>query len=199
MGDSMVTVAEDVTPPEPVEAMSSVSSMSPGANVRIELSLEAEQAVPAGDDFTVNLKGFALPDSISNTSVLISSEGYTGSPAEVLVGSTGVATISLYSRWPGGAQAEDLMGPYTVTFKQSAGINNPAAAGEITITVSDQDETDHEIMHTVHRVISLSKTSGTRGTATTATFKGFANGIGDPEPEWLKARRGNDRRQQRDP
>ena len=175
-GASEVTVAMPTTNGgNGAESEDPVSSQEPGAKVRIELSLDAEEAIPAGDDFTVNLKGFSLPDSIANTAVLISSGGYTGSPAEVLVGSSGVVTISLYSRWPGGAQADPIRGAYDVTFKQSAGINNPAAAGDITITVKDKDETDHELTHKVERVIKLSKTKGTRGTMTTATLKGFAN------------------------
>lgn len=98
-----------------------------------------------------------------------------------------MVTISLYSRWPGGAQADPIQGAYTVTFKQSAGIDNPAAAGDIKITVKDNDATDHEVTHTVERVIKLSKGSGTRGTMTTATLKGFANGtatlnLNGPEP-----------------
>ena len=176
-GTPTVTVTADATGGNgEAESEDAVSSREPGANVRIELSLNAEEAIPAGDDFTVGLGGFSLPDSIANTAVLISSAGYTGSPAEVLIGSNGVVTISLYSRWPGGAQAESIQGAYTVTFKQSAGIDNSAAAGNITITVSDNDETDHEVTHMVQRVIKLSKGSGTRGTMTTATFKGFADG-----------------------
>lgn len=182
------TITVAATPVETPTPEDAVSSKDPGANVRIELSkLNAETEIPAGDDFTVNLKGFSLPDSIANTAVLISSTGYTGSPAEVLVGSNGVVTISLYSRWPGGAQADPIQGAYTVTFKQSAGIDNPAAAGDIKITVKDNDATDHEVTHTVERVIKLSKGSGTRGTMTTATLKGFANGtatlnLNGPEP-----------------
>ena len=176
-GASSVTVSAAATGGNgDADAEDAVNSKEPGANVRIELSLNAEAAIPAGDDFTVNLKGFSLPDSIANTAVLISSAGYTGSPAEVLVGSNGVVTISLYSRWPGGAQAEPIRGAYTVTFKQSAGIDNPAAAGDIKITVKDKDDTDHVVPHMVQRVIKLSKSSGTRGTMTTATLKGFANG-----------------------
>ena len=151
-------------------------SQVPGAKVRIELSANAVAAIPAGDDFTVNLKGFSLPDSISNNAVLIDNTGYSGSPSEVVVGSNGVVTISLYSRWPGGAPAEAIQGAYTVTFKQSAGIKNPAAAGDIKITVTDKDGAEDAVTHKVQRVINLSKTSGTRGTMITATFKGFANG-----------------------
>ena len=93
--------------------------------MRIKLSLDAEEAIPAGDDFTVDLNGFSLPDSIANTAVLIDNAGYSGSPSEVLVGSSGVVTISLYSRWPGGAQADPIQGAYSVTFKQSAGNRQP--------------------------------------------------------------------------
>ena len=70
-------------------------------------------------------------------------------------------------------------------FKQSAGITNPAEAGEQTISVTDNDQDDdttddvdegvEEHTVTVQRVIKLSKTSGKRGIETVATLKGFAN------------------------
>ena len=172
-----VTVTREPAPPM-VEVKSAAGAHVPGANVRIELSgLIAEKEIAAGDDFTISLGGFSLPSSISNTAVLIDNAGgYSGSPSEVVVGSNGVVEISLYSRWPGGAPAKAIQGAYSVTFKQSAGISNPAAADDIKITVTDEDGAEDAVTHTVQRVTSLSAGSGPRGTMTTATFKGFDNG-----------------------
>ena len=165
-----------------------LSSPDPAAAVRIEITSDADNTIPAGEDIVVTLKDFGVPATISEDSVLITGHGsreYAGPPADVVVGAGGKVTLSLASRYSNGDTAHPIYpGTYTVTLKQSAGITNPAAAGPKVITVKDKDPVSTvapkeppEYTVTINRKITVSKpTSVTRGTVVTATLKGYNNG-----------------------
>ena len=173
-GDSSRTVSLNLTGVN-------LTSTEPSAAVRVEITTDAGTSVPAGEDIVVTLGGFGIPSTIDANSVLITSDwfnGYSGPPADIVVGEKGKVTLSLASRYANGDAASPIYSGrnYSVVFKQSAGITNPASAGEKTITVSDRDTEDAKYKVTIERVVKLSVAAGKRGTATTATLLGFADG-----------------------
>ena len=178
-GDSMVTVASAPVTPDPgPEPSAHVSTEVPGASVQITLSGQASTGISPNEDIMVDLAGFGVPSSIADAAINISSDGFRGSPADVVVNGTKI-TMTIPNITPAGTdQTRSVSGDYTIRFKQAAGITNPASAGTKTIKwVEDapggaQKQADV----TIQRVIELSKKSGARGTITTATLKGFANG-----------------------
>ena len=106
-------------------------------------------------DITVELKGFGVPSSVSESAVLITALDesaasielaannpgpYVGAPDVVTVSGDKI-TISLASRYQNGNSAGDIGADsiYTVTFKQSAGITNPTTRGTKGITLKDRD------------------------------------------------------------
>ena len=160
-----------------------LSSQTPGAAVQITIKSSAAVAVAIepNQDITVDFKdtGFGLPSTIADSSIDISSDGFTGSPNNVVVSGDKVTLTVPNVKANGDDQTKRVVGDYEIRIKQSAGITNPAAGGEKTIkwqeNAPDPDR-EKEATVMINRVITLSKKDGTRGTATTATFKGFANG-----------------------
>ena len=177
-GATMVTVAADATgEPE------TLSSREPGAAVRIEIDTTATAVVSQGEDISIKLGSFDLPDTISESHVLFSDGGdaattsYTGNPSEARVSGSDTIILTVPVTLPSGSpNPNPVTGPYKIVIKQSAGITNPTAGGEYTVEVDDADNVNDMLPVTIDRVIKLSTTSGTRGTMTTATFKGFSNG-----------------------
>ena len=164
-----------------------LSSKTAGAAVQVVIKAKADTAKTSANDITVNLAKFGVPTSIPERSIIIGDDSaaghtantarYIGEPGSVTVSGTKV-TLSLYARFPGSSNdtAGTLEGGYTITFKQSAGITNPAVAGTATVTVSDGDTTGHSLKETIQSVVSLSKGSGARGTD--VTVKGVGLGAG---------------------
>ena len=121
------------------------------AGVRIEIDTSAETAIPAGEDITVTLKDWGLPSSIPTSSVLIlgttasqAAEPYSGEPSEVRIGSGNKVVLSLTPRYGNGEAAGPLFAnqDYSIVFKQSAGITNPAKAGTAYVIKVDDSDTE---------------------------------------------------------
>ena len=179
-GDREVTVEAAATPPSESDTL---SSQEPGAAVRIEIDTTATAEVSQGEDISIKLGSFDLPDTISESHVLFSDGGdaattsYTGNPSEARVSGSDTIILTVPVTLPSGfPNPNPVTGPYKIVIKQSAGITNPTAGGEYTVEVDDADNVNDMLPVTIDRVIKLSTTSGTRGTMTTATFKGFSNG-----------------------
>ena len=180
VGDSMVTVAEVVTPTEPVSAVA-LSSKTPGAAVQITISDVAAEAIAPNQDIRVDLSAFSVPSTIADSAIDITSEGYTGNPSNVVVSGSNVTMTVPNVKANGDDQTRSVEGSYSIRIKQSAGVTNAASGGSKTVKwvenfPNEAEAANKEASVDINRVVSLSKKSGTRGTMITATFKGFANG-----------------------
>ncbi len=173
--------------PPPVVAGVTLSSQTAGAAVQITLEANAVR-IETNQDITVDFKdtGFGLPETIQDSAIDIVSTpganvlttGFRGSPDNVLVTGDKITMTVPSTRPNGDPQNKAVTGNYTIRIKQSAGLTNPAAAGEKTIKWQENapDGAKKDAKAIIERAITLSKKDGTRGTETTATFKGFANG-----------------------
>ena len=173
----------------------SLSSAVPSASVQITIKDTAGVQMVSGDDLQVDLTdtGFGVPSTIATSGInIVSTDTVTttsvgdviGSPSNVTVtGSKVSLTIPYGKSTAGNDESRTIKAKqmYTITFKQSAGITNPAAAGEKTIkwvedAPNSNDAAKKDDTVDIQRVIKLSKKSGARGTMTTASLLGFANG-----------------------
>ena len=137
--------------------------------------------VPAGEDLTIEMKGWGLPSSIPESSVLIIGQGggYSGAPAEVRRDGANKIVLSLASRYADGEPANPLMATqgYSVIFKKSAGITNPAVRGtRYAIKLTDLDGTQTIPVEIIKSKVKLAKSSGPRGTIIEATAVGLNSG-----------------------
>ena len=179
-GLSMITVAADAATggngePEPgIE----LNTQEPGAAVQITITDSADPAILPDQQIEMDLSGFSVPETIADSDISISSEGYRGNPSNVVVSGSTVTMTVPNVKANGDDQRESVRGDYTIRIKQSAGVENAASGGEKTVSWQENspDGTEKEATVNINRVIKLSATAGTRGTMTTATFKGFANG-----------------------
>ena len=169
----------------PTDLSAKISSTTPGAPVRIDVSAFAENLISRGEDITVELKDFGVPSSIPESSILITGTVGTLSnptpylgPPEVVTVSGKKITMSLASRYQGGADAGSIGAPsrYTITFKQSAGITNPTTRGNKGIEVADLDPVDGYTTVNIKSKITLSSDFGARGMPVTVTGKGLGTG-----------------------
>ena len=174
-----------VRPPDPV--LVKLSSAVPSAAVQITIEDKAAVQMVSGNDIEVNLTdtGFGVPSTIAASNINIKGGPINDSPSNVTVTGSKVSFTIPFAKDENGNAVSRTIGldvMYTVTIKQSAGITNPAAAGEKTIKwVEDApaaatavNNKDAEV--TIQRVIKLSKKKGVRGTMTTASLLGFADG-----------------------
>ena len=177
-GMSMVSVEEYVEPPTPPEPMVSLSSMEPGAAVQITIEDMAAEPIMPDEQIQIDLSAFSVPDTIADSGISISSEGYRGTPSNVTVSGSMVTLTVPNVKANGEDQDAPVMGEYTIRVKQSAGVMNAASGGSKTVKWQENapDGAEKEASVMIQRVVKLSKSSGTRGTMITATFKGFANG-----------------------
>ena len=155
-----------------------LSSKTAGDAVQVVLQANAESSKGSETDITIDLKKFGVPTTIAERSVIINdTNGYIGEPAAVVVNGTKV-TLSLYARFPGQSEgtAGNLEGPYSITFKQSAGITNPILAGTATVEVNDGDTNNHALKSPIESKVSLSAASGARGTGITVSGVGLGKG-----------------------
>ena len=161
-------------PPPDAEPEVTLSSQTPGAAVQITITANAAARIRPNQDITVDLSPFSVPSSIADSSVDISSDGFNGSPTNVLV--TGKKVTMTVPR-PDSDRNDptDVMGNYTIRIKQSAGITNPASGGEKTVkwvenAPNTNDDANKEAKVTINRVVKVSEDEGTRGTESTATL-----------------------------
>ena len=171
----------------------SLSSATAGAAVQVVIKAWAEDSKNSANDITVDLAKFGVPSSITERSIIIEDvnaaddEGqgiganldpqYIGEPGSIVVSGTKV-TLALFARFPGAdGPAGTLTNEYRITFKQSAGITNPAVAGTATVTVNDGDLPDsHKLTSSINSVVSLKPAAGARGTAATVSVVGIGAG-----------------------
>ena len=84
-------------------------------------------------DITVDLLAFSVPSTIANSAISIYSEGYDGSPVNVVVSGKKVTKTVPNVTLGGDPQPHPVMRNYTIRIKQSAGVTNPASAGAKTV------------------------------------------------------------------
>ena len=181
-GPSMVTVAADaptpmVDEPDPLKLSSSVA----GDAVQIVIKATADSAKNSDDDITIDLKKFGVPSTIAERSIIIAdddgNDGYIGEPGSVTVNGTKI-TLALYPRFPGQSSGDAgiLLGGYTVTIKQSAGVTNPIVAGTASVQVKDGDSADENLTSMIDSKVKLSKGAGARGSEITVSGVGLGAG-----------------------
>ncbi len=196
MGEVTVTIT-DLTNPDTVGTVSSaiivkqgefaavgatfrlqgaeISTETPGADVRVEISTGAGTQIPGGDDITVTLEGFGIPDTIEDSDVIIQTNRNTN-PSDVSVSGSTV-TLSLPTTVGDSVEPYNIgTGSYSIVFKQGAGLTNPTSGGDKTITVSDMDDDPHEMTVTISSSVSVKPTFVTRGEDATVTAKGLRDG-----------------------
>ena len=178
-GATMVTVAAATNGGngEPVTGIE-LNTQEPGAAVQITITDSADPAILPDQQIEMDLSGFSVPETIADSDISISSEGYRGNPSNVVVSGSTVTMTVPNVKANGDDQRESVRGDYTIRIKQSAGVENAASGGEKTVSWQENspDGAEKDATVNINRVIKLSATAGTRGTMTTATFKGFANG-----------------------
>jgi hypothetical protein len=178
-GATMVTVAAAAIGGNgETESGIELNTQEPGAAVQITITDSADPAILPDEQIEMDLSGFSVPETIADSDISISSEGYRGNPSNVVVNGSTVTMTVPNVKANGDDQRESVRGDYTIRIKQSAGVTNAASGGEKTVSWQENspDGAEKEATVNINRVIKLSETSGTRGTMTTATFKGFANG-----------------------
>ena len=178
-GATMVTVAAAATGGNgEAESGIELNTQEPGAAVQITITDSADPAILPDEQIEMDLSGFSVPETIADSDISISSEGYRGNPSNIVVNGSTVTMTVPNVKASGADQRESVRGVYTIRIKQSAGVTNAASGGEKTVSWQENspDGAEKDATVNINRVIKLSATAGTRGTMTTATFKGFANG-----------------------
>ena len=173
-----------------------ISSVNAGAdNVRLEINAEVSaedtdtaSEVSPGEDITIDLKGFRLPDSadvderdviISGGSEVVGADSlteYNGYPDSITISGSKVTLTLPAVNSQGGVVGGLNNGAYKITFKSSFGLGNPLYAGANTITVMDGDDPDERKTVTTVSTAKLDPTFVTRGGETTLTVKGIPDG-----------------------
>ena len=187
-GDACGTATEPNTehnnsPPLPHAA---ISSTVPGAAVAIRLTAIAGAEISGGKTITVDFSGptadsgFVLPSSITypavptatNARVIINS-GSNVFPTPIdLEGTKVVLTV------PDG---KVISGPYTITFKSAAFIENPYYInpnyeGSRVITIDDEDMDPETNTVAIRRRTTITPAEGQRDRVLTLSGKGYAEG-----------------------
>ena len=177
-----------------------ISTDTPGAAVRVEISTRAETAIPGGEDIVVELDGWGIPGVIDEEEVLVTSDQgnasedlvtYNGFPSEVTVSGKKITiAIPPNVRGAGGETKRTQIpaGDYSIVFKQNAGLTNPTSRGNKDITVEDEDADDHEMFVTIKSKVSIDPKWVSRGGSVEVTGKGLKAGtatvhLDDPDVE----------------
>ena len=151
-----------------------ISTDSPGADVRVEISTWAGATIPGGDDITVTLEDFGIPDTIDESDVIIQTDRNTN-PSDVSVDGDDI-TLSLPTTIGDTIAQYNVDGAYSIVFKQGAGLTNPTSGGAKDITVSDMDADDHEMSVNIEQSVSVDPSFVVRGDEATVTAKGLGDG-----------------------
>ena len=181
-GDTTVTVATTpTTPPAEPDLVVNRSTENAGADVRVTIEANAGISILGGTDISVTLSGFGIPSSIDEDDVIIYSEDFDGNPDSVAVDDSEVTlTVPLRTskgQAAGQTKTTAISGAYTILFKSSAGLTNPALADKTyDVTVSDADSEDQEETIKVIKTASVKPTFVTRGGDATVTAKGLRDG-----------------------
>ena len=181
-GDAVSATFTVNPPPPPSPAEVTLSSYTPSAAVQITITANAAARIRPNQDITVDLDPFAVPSTIADSSIDISSEGFNGSPTNVLVtGKKVTMTVPRPDSDDTNSADDVVVDNYTIRIKQSAGVTNPASGGEKTVKWVENapnaaEAANKEAKVTIQRVVKVSEDEGTRGTESTATLLGFADG-----------------------
>ena len=186
-GSASTTFDVIVSPVDPAVVLSSYKA---DTAVTVAITAVADTAIRGGRNIVVTLSDFHVPgDDIDLEDQVIidgtvndrnGSTDFYGNPASVSVSGDKV-TLSLPTKviGAGGAQQNtQITGPYTIFFKQGAGLKTPNASGPKTIEVADRDSTNHELTARITSHISVKPGWLSRGTDITVTAKGV-NPAGD--------------------
>ena len=173
-GAIIPAMTDTFTTVEPMPVV--LSSKSPGKAVRVEISTNAEEEIPGGDDIRVTLEDFGIPDTIDESDVIIRTATRNINPSDVSV-SGDTVTLSLPTT-VGQSETAYMIpeGMYTIIFKQGAGLMNPTSGGAKDITVSDLDDEDDVNMVTIDKSVSVKPSFVTRGDDAVVTAKGLRDG-----------------------
>ena len=176
-GDTMVTVVTPGTPPPDDPDAVELSSSNAGADVTIIISATADDSIRGGTDIEVTLEDFGIPSSIDDSDVILDggTGSYYGNPEDVSVSGSTI-TITLPTRVSGTNDEAVISGSYSIRFKSSAGLSNPASAGDKEVTVSDADADDETSTVTIVQTASVKPVFVTRGGDATVTAKGLRDG-----------------------
>ena len=115
-----------------------LSSQEPGAAVQITLNASTATAIEPNQDITVDLSAFSVPSTIADSAIDISSEGFDGSPSNVVVSGSKVTMTVPNVKANGDDQNENVEGSYGIRIKQSAGVTNAASGGEKTVILGGE-------------------------------------------------------------
>ncbi len=177
---------EPLGPPHPADdenlivVRNPVSSTVPGAEVRVELHTFSEGEIHSHEEIVVDFSGlsdddsFTVPETIDEKDAAIVHGSSRHTPSSVLVrGRRVVLTVP--------TEEDDLVtikGNFSIIFSQSAGIENPFAAGERIIVVSSYAhvEDEDEITAVIRRTTTVNPAEGGRGSKFTLEGKGYADG-----------------------
>ena len=159
-----------------------VSSNVPDDKVRLDLDTVADAPINGNQDIVVNFAGptedtsFTLPETIDEKNVTLSWKGQSPVSAGAVSVETGRVIITV----PAGPEDDPTVieGPYTITFKERAGIRNPKAAGNriISVHVAARPDQVHDIIAVIRRTTTADPPKGPRGTTFTLEGKGYADG-----------------------
>ena len=153
---------------------------SPGANVQVEVIFtnDATDPIEAFGEFTIELEGWGIPDSIDvrDVSIRTGADATTtrdsGNPEDVSVSGSTI-TIELNETTAGNGVVIRINEVARVLFRQRAGLTAPATAGTYDVTV---DSATAEDAVTVSAELSASPEDGGSGTIITISGKAFADG-----------------------
>ena len=152
-----------------------ISTSTPGADVRVEISTGTSAMIRGGEDITVTLEDFGIPGTIDESDIIIQTQRNTN-PADVSVDGDDI-TLSLPTTIGDTVEQYNInRGAYSIIFKQGAGLTNPTSGGGKDITVSDGDSADHEMTVTIESSVSVKPSFVASGDDATVTAKGLEDG-----------------------
>ena len=162
------------------------NSTEAGAAIRLQLMADVRARV--GNDITIGLKSFGLPEDIDKADVTINDGENIGNPNGVTVSdsnvilSMGKLESSADNNDPANILGENATGTeaVTITIASRAGIKNPTKAGTYLVTVDsaalDSSGVDARRVATVVRGIKITPTSAGKNSEVTVTGTGFSDG-----------------------
>ena len=131
-GSEMVTImqAEEVpmVPPTGVEVMAEPNTAGSATKLTVRFTTGSGGALVPGDEITVMARSFGLPTSIDGTDVTVN-----GAPARSVAVSGDTIIVTLGAAVPANRTV-------SVVFKVGAGIENPAKAGTVDVSVKTTAE-----------------------------------------------------------
>ena len=177
------------------------SSRAASAPVEISTEVTSVGTLNFADPIRVRMKGYGLPDSISAADVFLRGTGDLAAQAGSVLISGGVIVIEVGDMNAGVDGNQGLGGgDFTIVFRQSAGITNPAIAGVYHIEVdangdvaTDFNDAGPDTRHVrINRSLKLSPTSGVSGEDVAISGTGYDKGVSaiyiEADPAWLKVK-----------